>query len=181
MKRYVLGFCFDYCFNHLMLVLKAKPEWQSGRLNGLGGKIEEGESPTQAMLREAGQECPGLEATWTPYGRLRGGDWEVWLFHGKTNVNFGERPWSLRQSDDVVGSDGIEGCLQIVPRLDFYKWPALPNLRYLVPMAFNHARHLDRAEFLEISETVCPITQGSKPEEDGRLCVYDGDPSCNHG
>jgi 8-oxo-dGTP diphosphatase len=55
--EYVTGFCFDASSNNVLLIKKNRPEWQKGRLNGIGGKIEPGETPMQAMLREFEEEC----------------------------------------------------------------------------------------------------------------------------
>ena len=41
----------------ILLVKKDRPAWQSGRLNLVGGKIEEGETPEQAALRELKEEA----------------------------------------------------------------------------------------------------------------------------
>ncbi len=43
MKTMVAGFLFDESRERVVLIKKQKPEWQSGRLNGVGGKIEPGE------------------------------------------------------------------------------------------------------------------------------------------
>lgn len=40
----------------VLLVLKDKPEWQRGRLNLVGGKVEDGETPQQAAIRELAEE-----------------------------------------------------------------------------------------------------------------------------
>lgn len=45
--------------SEILLVKKDRPDWQKGRLNLVGGKIEEGETPEQAALREL-QEESGL-------------------------------------------------------------------------------------------------------------------------
>ena len=45
--------------NKILLVKKDRPDWQKGRLNLVGGHIEEGETPEQAALREL-QEESGL-------------------------------------------------------------------------------------------------------------------------
>lgn len=57
MIRYVVGFCFNEDGTKVALLRKTKPAWQAGKLNGLGGKIEEGESPLQAMNREFMEEA----------------------------------------------------------------------------------------------------------------------------
>ena len=50
MKEYVVGFMFSE------EILKNKPDWQAGRLNGVGGKVEPNEYPDQAMVREFEEE-----------------------------------------------------------------------------------------------------------------------------
>lgn len=44
MKHYVAGFMKDFSDN-VALVRKNKPKWQAGRLNGVCGGIEDGETP----------------------------------------------------------------------------------------------------------------------------------------
>lgn len=41
---------------HVILMEKMRPEWQKGKLNGVGGKIENGEDPQEAMAREWEEE-----------------------------------------------------------------------------------------------------------------------------
>lgn len=64
MKEYVLGFMFDENRNVVALIRKENPEWQRGKLNGIGGKIEEGESPFDAMVREFEEETGVLSYNW---------------------------------------------------------------------------------------------------------------------
>lgn len=60
-KKYVLGFAFDRNGDNLVLIEKQRPEWQAGKLNGIGGKIEpEDSSPNAAMIREFKEET-GVE------------------------------------------------------------------------------------------------------------------------
>ena len=40
----ILGFLFDDKGN-VALIRKHSPAWQAGRLNGLGGRVEHGETP----------------------------------------------------------------------------------------------------------------------------------------
>lgn len=54
--NYVLAFLFDETTEKVWLIEKQKPEWQKGCLNGIGGKIEEGEAPWQACIRELKEE-----------------------------------------------------------------------------------------------------------------------------
>ena len=42
--RYVLGFLFRDNCTSVVLIRKDKPRWQAGLLNGVGGKINDGET-----------------------------------------------------------------------------------------------------------------------------------------
>lgn len=70
--RYVVGFLFDASFQAVALIRKNKPEWQAGLLNGIGGKIEVGEMPMEAMHREFKEEA-GLDGLiWCHFASLSG-------------------------------------------------------------------------------------------------------------
>lgn len=56
MKLYTCAFAFSRDGNHVLLIEKDKPEWQKGLLNGIGGKVEQGESIVDATLREFQEE-----------------------------------------------------------------------------------------------------------------------------
>ena len=77
--RYVLGFVFSLDASRVLLIWKNRPEWQKGKLNGIGGKIEEGELPIDAMKREFSEETsfagltkPGSQELLMPYWHLAG-------------------------------------------------------------------------------------------------------------
>lgn len=61
MKSYVLGFLFNDK-EQVWLIQKTKPEWQTGKLNGIGGKVEDNEDYSDAMVREFKEEA-GLNIT----------------------------------------------------------------------------------------------------------------------
>jgi 8-oxo-dGTP diphosphatase len=56
-KRYVVGIMFNHNRSTCALIRKTKPAWQCGLLNGIGGKIEQGETPVAAMVREFHEEA----------------------------------------------------------------------------------------------------------------------------
>jgi len=68
---FVLGFAFSETAGSVLLVRKLRPEWQKGLLNGIGGKIEKGESLLQAMHRECKEET-GLSLNWLRKGIIQG-------------------------------------------------------------------------------------------------------------
>lgn len=82
-KEYVLGFvhCHDLTRgDSVLLINKNKPANQQGKLNGVGGHIEPGEVPLQAMMRECAEET-GLQLTgWRMYGLLHHQSYLVYLF-----------------------------------------------------------------------------------------------------
>lgn len=153
MKTYVLGFCFNQSLNKVVLIRKKKPDWQASRLNGVGGSVEQGETTLAAMVREFREET-GWQAhpEWICFGRLRCAvpdDVELYLFRGRY--------------DTVPGPymDGPEGLVNVhyvssVLTGESQGSKVVPNARWLILMALNHATGDDRAEFFEIAERSAP-------------------------
>lgn len=56
MNNFVLGFAFTPDEQWVALIEKKRPAWQIGLLNGIGGRIEPGERPEVAMIREFEEE-----------------------------------------------------------------------------------------------------------------------------
>ena len=54
MKKYVVGFLFQG--DKVALIQKNRPAWQKGKLNGIGGHIEENETPLSTVDREFFEE-----------------------------------------------------------------------------------------------------------------------------
>lgn len=75
-KDYVLGFIFNPEKTEIALIRKDRPSWQKGALNAIGGKIENGESPLKAMVRENKEETSVLipEDNWKEFAFFSG-DW----------------------------------------------------------------------------------------------------------
>ena len=57
-----------------MIEKKRGPEGVAGRWNGVGGKVEEGETPAEAMVRECFEETslPSTPEGWVHFGVLHG-------------------------------------------------------------------------------------------------------------
>ena len=73
MIAYSAGFMFFE--DEVLLITKARPSWQAGLLNGVGGKVEDGELHVTAMVREFREET-GVDtaaADWTEFAELLGG------------------------------------------------------------------------------------------------------------
>lgn len=67
-QHFVLGFYFDREDPRRVLLLrKHKPgHWQHGRVNAVGGRVEVGETPLAAMIREFREEVGVDQHVWQP-------------------------------------------------------------------------------------------------------------------
>lgn len=81
-QRLVVGFLFDTQRKHVVLIRKAKPKWQKGKLNGIGGKVKRGEQFFQAMEREFWEETAILFKKWELYGIISNSAVEVRVYKG---------------------------------------------------------------------------------------------------
>lgn len=72
--KYVMGFSFNEDMSRVLLMLKNRPDWQEGKYNGIGGKIEDTETPIEAMVREFREETgvATLEGDWNSLAFLHG-------------------------------------------------------------------------------------------------------------
>lgn len=67
---YAAGFMFrDDTRRSVLLILKQKPVWQAGKFNGIGGKLEPGETAFDAMVREFREEtgCATTVEDWREF------------------------------------------------------------------------------------------------------------------
>ena len=98
MTNYTLGFSINHDSNLILLVKKKfGPDFNIGKLNGLGGKLEKGESSVQCMRREFREEA-GLdieEKDWYNFGDIFDGNNIVSLF--KTDIF----PDNIQETNDV--------------------------------------------------------------------------------
>lgn len=118
---YVVGFLFKNG-TQVALIRKNRPEWQLGRLNGIGGHIEEGEQPLEAMIREFKEETGCLVEDWLPFCTLVGRKSKIHFF--KT---FGDYPIQTITDEEV-------GWIE----LDKLKETnVIPNLHWMIPLALT--------------------------------------------
>lgn len=81
-QAYVLGFLLSPSHSDVVLIRKNRPKWQAGLLNGVGGKVEPGESPPEAMVREFREETglETLQSQWREFAQLTGADFLITCF-----------------------------------------------------------------------------------------------------
>ena len=124
--NYVLSFARKVGFltDNVLLIEKNRPEWQAGRYNLPGGKIEEGETPEAAAVRELEEEAgikPCLPATMM--GTIMG-SWGT-VFCIKVPIFDGTINQPDNESEKVFWTNWYS--VQDSPLL-------LPNLRVVIPM-----------------------------------------------
>lgn len=76
MKNYSISFIFTRDMQRVLLIKKNRPEWQKGKLNGIGGHIEEGETPLECIVREVFEET-SLKIphdNWVHFGTITNAD-----------------------------------------------------------------------------------------------------------
>ena len=78
--QYVVGLAFNALGEKVVLMQKTHPEWQAGKLNGIGGKVEEGETPLAAMQREFQEEAGVCLTAWSHFATLQDKQAEILLY-----------------------------------------------------------------------------------------------------
>lgn len=124
---HVLGFAF---VDGLLLVKRAhKPEHLRGYLNGLGGKIEPGETTVEAMVREFREESGALTKVedWRLLGVMHCDGAHIALLHCTSEyIKVSQLRPSLEGDIYLVSPSELQRNLNVVP-----------NLRWLVPLCFD--------------------------------------------
>jgi len=132
MNSYVLGFLFSPDKRYVRLIEKKRPEWQAGKLNGIGGKIEDFDSCPQAAMRREFKEETGAEIDdWIPFAVMMGKDWCVYCYttvgEYKTTSMTDEILWW--KYVNILSGSGSSCCS---PRSTP---PLIDNLLWLIPLA----------------------------------------------
>lgn len=126
MTKYVAGFLFDYDYKKVALIRKKKPEWQAGRLNAIGGKVEHAEACLVAMIREFFEETGSKIYGWRPFCTLSGEDWIVHFYEAQGSLE--ELHSVTDEHIEVWDVESVKGFDETV---------MIPNLAWLVPMAMD--------------------------------------------
>ena len=126
-REYALGLLFSEDRSSVVLIRKNRPEWQAGLLNGVGGKVEAGETPLDALVREFREET-GVRTSpdqWREFARMHGEDFVVHCF-----MAFDTGAWAAARTvtDESIVTPTIS-CLS--PHL------CVSNLTWLIPLALD--------------------------------------------
>lgn len=124
---FVCGFLFSPCKDYVALIRKNKPEWQRGKLNGIGGKLEIGETIKEAMMREFSEEA----GMWINY-------WQrfCFLYYPTTNAVIHFFKATLhREEDERLLTSVTDEEVAWYFRPHWCQKEIIPNLKWLIPLA----------------------------------------------
>lgn len=134
MQEFVVGFPLDDQ-GRVALIHKTHPAWQAGRLNGIGGHVDPGETPDQAMRRE-GREETGVDVDcWEPV---------VSMTFPKARIVF----YRARVAAAVLDAmrTTTEEEVEVMPLAAVADRPIIANLAWLLPLAAYTADTYDLIE-----------------------------------
>jgi len=136
LTKYVLGFAFDDTGERVVLIRKKRPLWQAGRLNGVGGHIEEGELPYFALIREFEEETGVKTEDWHYYGFMSGIDWECWVYWIADSKVIGAVKSMTNEPIEVHLVKALQNSKELIS-----------NLHWLIPAALDHRLHQEGIYF----------------------------------
>lgn len=135
--KYVVGFMFDRTRTDVLLLRKLRPKWQSGKINGIGGRIEAGESAVEAMRREFAEEAGITHDNWREFCVLSDfREWSIHFFWAIGSINK-----ALQLTDEQPQIYPVSNLPETV----------IPNLRWLIPMALSMQQG-ETADCFEVQE-----------------------------
>lgn len=134
---YVAGFLFSEDLKNVALIEKKRPDWQRGKLNGIGGHIEDSDKhPLFAMIREFKEETGVINRNWKPYARISIKDTSV-IFY-----------WSIGDLTKLRTVTDEE--IKIININDIFLYNTIENLPWLIPLAIDSIND-GRPEWTEVT------------------------------
>jgi 8-oxo-dGTP diphosphatase len=121
--EYVLALLFTADGRELVLVRKTRPAWQAGRVNALGGKINEGEHLLDAARREVREEA-GIDVE----------GWDEFLVWYDAEY----RLHAVRAFDDAArAARTTEDQEVFLANVGALPLNVIDNLRWIIPLALD--------------------------------------------
>ena len=111
--EWVVGFLFSTDQRRVVLIEKQRPEWQRGKLNGVGGKIEANETPTDAVRREFSEETGADIDGWRQFCELRFQAGTVYFFvatHNAEVTSTTDEKVDWYETSDIANLPTISTC-----------------------------------------------------------------------
>jgi 8-oxo-dGTP diphosphatase len=150
--EYVAGFLFS-SNKEVLLVRKNKPEWQKGRLNGIGGKVEPtDETHSHAMsrefLEEAGVNIPVTD--WTEFCTYY---WVQGIVHFYYLIDYNNEYFTRARTCTKETIVRVEiGALNRSQPIFHPKTETIYNLKWLIPLALDPSLNFIKTGPIELHE-----------------------------
>ncbi len=129
--NYSCAFAVDN-FNNILLIEKNKPKWQAGFLNGVGGKVEFGETTREAMTREF-QEETGIYVSKN--------DWIYVCELFNSIYENSKVAFFIVKLPEIKFENKTDEKLVLVPYEDLGKFILMPNLKALIELSLLRLNH----------------------------------------
>lgn len=173
-KEWVVGFLVDPETDSVLLIRKKRPAWMAGLLNGIGGKVEEGETPEEAMRREFFEEAGAIVSDWrhlVSMSAVTVEDRSGGITDNAGWIHFYAASWPLEvltscvaQTDETLEVYDVGDLISVQHPLRETWWlrsrAMVPNLRWLLPLAVHVA---DAYEPFVIRETSTTLRTPTAP------------------
>lgn len=132
MTKYVVGFLIDTNWN-VVLIRKNRPTWQKNKLNGPGGKIEDGETPEQAMKREFTEEAGIIFDGWKLVTKMtdesdQTNKYELYVYKG-----------FVEDVREIAVKSMTEELIEIHNIKQLFDEQILPSAMWLITMSLDNA------------------------------------------
>lgn len=166
-QEYVVGFMFNSGLSSVVLVEKNRPQWQAGKLNGVGGHVESGETPGQAMAREFKEETGVTATEWTKFCEQRGPDFVVHYFYCVSDIG---HDLAKTCTDEAVGQYIISFIRteSMVHHIPWLLQAAISNYRLPDYTTQFPDEHVDRRtdSYVVLDQLVASMSRSQPPPVD---------------
>lgn len=140
-KNCVVNLLISNDLKYIALTRKARPAWQAGKYNGVGGHIKFGEKPIQAVLREGFEEtlwdhhkAEGLRN----FATIKFPGCDIYFFTAVAPAEGELYPVLFNQDT----TEPVE-WLRIEAILSDPEFPLIDNLRWLIPLALQNYPYVE--------------------------------------
>jgi 8-oxo-dGTP diphosphatase len=126
MNNMVVGFLFSPDKKEVVLIEKNKPDWQKGKLNGIGGHKEDEEDLSKCMTREFIEETGVIIEDWKLFAKGFAIDSDASVYFYKAFNKLYENVKSTTNEKVVI-----------IPLDMLNTIPLIYNLSWLIPLALD--------------------------------------------
>jgi 8-oxo-dGTP diphosphatase len=151
MRNYVLGFMFDAAGKKVALIQKKRPAWQAGLLNGIGGKVEPGETDLRVSMSREFCEETGVDVgptQWKWFGRIDSPQAMVQLYYCRDTALLHLAVTTTDEEVHILSVDTLSAYITV------------PNLMALIYAALDPQQPSIRLTYTDVDETECPSLIG---------------------